>query len=117
MLVINIAGYNFGFKHKGVQYEIPFDYKPYPVPDDSPRFRELRILKVVETLKPKNYSNTNNVVNVNKNFFDFENSKAENSKFEDLEDLQEIEDLEDEPLITEVKIPKKRVFSKFKKKK
>lgn len=107
MLVMNIAGYNFGFKHKNVQYEIPFDFKIHSVPDDSPRFRELRILKVVETVQSK-IPSSNNVVNVDWNFFHDDEVENDDSK-----ELEKLEDLNE----NEVKTPKKRIFSKIKKKK
>lgn len=91
MLVINRSGYNFGFKHNGTQYTIPFDNKPHQIPDDSPGFQELQIL-VLPPLKhllpiPLIATNVNNPIEqkINCNISKFQiynNSDLEVSKLD-----------------------------------
>ena len=54
MLVANTIGYDFSFKYDGKQGKgvitIPFDYKPYKIPDDVDitQFKELKEVVVVD---------------------------------------------------------------------
>jgi len=52
MLVANVIGYDFSFNYKGVDGEgvitIPFDHKPYKVPNDIPQFKELKQVVIVD---------------------------------------------------------------------
>jgi len=55
MLVANIIGYDFSFKYNGEKgkgvIKIPFDQKPYIIPDDIDltQFKELKEVVVVDT--------------------------------------------------------------------
>jgi len=46
MYVRNVAGYNFGFKYRGIVIHIPSDGQIYSIPDDSggAEFKELRVI-------------------------------------------------------------------------
>ena len=52
MFVVNIIGYDYSFNYVGVEgrgvIKIPFDHRPYRVPDDIPEFKEFREVMFVD---------------------------------------------------------------------
>jgi len=109
MLVVNTIGYDFSFKYdgkagKGV-VKIPFDGRPYNVPDDIPEFKELRKVMVVNDTvdeSPVESKSTDVVTSNDGNYKDDINSFPQTT----LEKINK-EDAEKKPL-SGVKIKKKK---------
>lgn len=107
MLVINVAGFHFGFIYKNRKIIVPFDFKPHEIPDDAPKFRELQILSIVE----ENHKTKTNVVTIESDFFENSDELSDVN----ISKLETGTILKPEEVIVEKKVPKKRVFSKIKK--
>jgi len=121
MWVVNISEFTFGFKLEDVQYNIPFNGKSYEVPDNTPKFRELKIVDAPNQIKINN-----NIVSVDRTIFnnydffdklDNKNTITNNaiSAFENKVMPIKNEEVEiQDKQIKEKHVPQKRKFSKIK---
>lgn len=113
MLVANVVGYDFSFKYKGSEGEgvikIPFDHKPYKVPDDIPQFKELKQVVIVDA--PVDNGGNVQSVNTESNSYasDYQNfPKTDLEKEQDKADAEKAEAKEHTKPLSGKKIKKSR---------